>query len=98
MTCSPQPDQGPDGPGPAPGTRTLRRCASDRMVAGVAGGVARYLGTDPLLVRAGFVVGSLLLGGVGGLLLYLVAWLVVPEDGRPTSIASEILGAPPWQR
>jgi phage shock protein PspC (stress-responsive transcriptional regulator) len=96
MTNTQQP--GPATAGPVTGARSLRRSASDRIVAGVAGGMAQYTGADPLLVRVGFVVGSLLLGGVGGPLLYLLAWLVVPEDGRSTSIASEKLGTPPWQQ
>ncbi len=96
MTYSEQP--GPATPGPVTGARSLRRSASDRIVAGVAGGFAQYIGADPLLVRVGFVVGSLMLAGVGGPLLYLLAWLVVPEDGRAGSIASEMLGTPPWQQ
>lgn len=75
---------------------SLRRSTTDHVVAGVAGGLAQYLNVDPLLVRAGFVVGSLLLGGVGGPLVYLLAWAVVPEQGKTTSIASERLGTPPW--
>lgn len=56
----------------------LRRSRGDRKVAGVAGGVARHLDIDPLLVRVGFVV--LTFFGGGGLILYGVAWLVVPEE------------------
>ena len=48
------------------------------------------------IVRAAFVVGSVLLGGLPGPVLYGLAWAVVPEDGKTTSIASERLGAPPW--
>ncbi|MGH9104514.1 MAG: PspC domain-containing protein [Acidimicrobiales bacterium] len=78
--------------------RSLRRSTSDRMLAGVAGGLSEYLEVDPLVVRAGFVVGSLLLGGVGGPLLYLLGWAVIPEQGRATSIASESFGGTPWKR
>ncbi|HMK98375.1 MAG TPA: PspC domain-containing protein [Acidimicrobiales bacterium] len=81
----------PQDPGPAP-RASLRRSTTDRLVAGVAGGLAQYFGVDPVLVRVGFVVGSLFLGGVGGPLLYLLAWAIVPEEGRATSIASETLG------
>ncbi len=56
----------------------LRRSRSDRKVSGVAGGIARHLDIDPLLVRVAFVV--LTFFGGGGLILYGVAWLLVPEE------------------
>ncbi|HTV11071.1 MAG TPA: PspC domain-containing protein [Acidimicrobiales bacterium] len=77
--------------------RTLRRSTSDRVIAGVAGGLGHYLGVDPVVVRVGFVVGSLLLAGIGGPVVYLLAWAIVPEEGRASSIASETLGHHPWQ-
>ena len=52
------------------------------MVAGVAGGLAEYLDVDPVAVRIGFVVASFLLGGIGGPILYLLMWAVVPEQGK----------------
>ncbi len=56
--------------------------SSDRWVGGVAGGLARRFGVDPLLVR-GLFGASVLLGGLG-LVLYGIAWLLLPEqaDGR----------------
>lgn len=48
------------------------------MVAGVASGIARHVGLDPTLVRLAFVV--LTLAGGSGVLAYLVAWLVIPEE------------------
>lgn len=62
------------------GTRELRRGRSDRIVAGVAGGLARYFGIDPILVRVAFVVFTL--AGGSGLLAYLILWLVVPEESE----------------
>jgi phage shock protein C len=56
----------------------LTRSRDDRVLAGVAGGLGRYLGVDPLVVRLGFIVLALAWGG--GVLAYLVAWLLVPED------------------
>ena len=52
------------------------------MIAGVCGGLGRYFNVDPVLFRIAFAA-SLLLGGVGGL-LYLGAWVFVPEDGDAT--------------
>jgi phage shock protein PspC (stress-responsive transcriptional regulator) len=58
--------------------RTLRRSATDRKVAGVAGGLARHLDIDPLLVRVLLVV--LVFFGGSGLLLYGALWLLVPDE------------------
>lgn len=58
----------------------LRRSVTDRKLAGVAGGLARHLDVDPVLLRVAFVV--LAFFGGAGLLLYVAAWLLVPEDGQ----------------
>ena len=57
----------------------LRRSRTDRKVAGVAGGLARHLDVDPLILRVAFVV-AIFFGGAG-LILYGACWLLVPEDG-----------------
>lgn len=58
--------------------KKLRRSRTDRMVAGVCGGVAEMLGVDAALVRILLVAATLF--GVGtGAILYLVAWILVPE-------------------
>src|SRR3989337_383835 len=62
----------------APG-RLLRRRTSDRVIGGVAGGLGDYFNIDPLLVRIGFV-GLMIFGGAG-LVLYVVAWLLIPAHG-----------------
>ena len=58
----------------------LRRTTVDRKVAGVAGGLARHLDIDPVILRVGFVV--LAFFGGAGLILYAACWALVPEDGR----------------
>lgn len=55
----------------------LRRSADDKMVAGVCGGLGSYFNTDPVWFRLAFVVVTL--AGGAGILIYLVAWLVIPE-------------------
>lgn len=67
----------------------LHRSRRDRMVAGVAGGLADYFDVDPTLVRIGFVVLTL----VGGLAvpLYIAGWLLIPEEGGGPSMAEELL-------
>lgn len=79
-----QPKQPEQNPSPAPGPeqppyRLLRRSRSDRMLAGVCAGLARYLKVDPTLVRVGFAVLAIITWGVA-LLAYLIAWIVMPEE------------------
>lgn len=69
----------------------LRRSVHDRMIAGVASGVATWLDADAQLVRIAFVVAALA-GGLG-VPFYLAAWLLVPEEHRQTSIAEDLLEA-----
>ena len=57
----------------------LRRSVTDRHVAGVAGGIARHLDIDAIIVRVALVV--VVFFGGAGLLLYVGAWLLVPEEG-----------------
>ncbi|HEX3824619.1 MAG TPA: PspC domain-containing protein [Mycobacteriales bacterium] len=85
-TTSPSPDE---ATGPVP----LRRPTDDRMVAGVAAGVARYLDIDATVVRITFAVLAVL--GGAGLPLYLAGWLLIPEDGSSESIAGEFTHQPP---
>ena len=59
--------------------RTLTRSTTDRKISGVSGGLAAYLGVDPILVRIGFVV-TTLASGVG-LLAYLALLALVPPRG-----------------
>lgn len=60
--------------------RRLTRSASDKMLAGVCGGLAAYTGMDASLIRILVVVVSLMTGIITGLLIYLVAALVIPRD------------------
>ncbi|SDT24507.1 Phage shock protein PspC (stress-responsive transcriptional regulator) [Friedmanniella luteola] len=80
---------------PTPGPKRLTRSRDDRVVAGVCGGLARYLNMDASLVRILTVVLTLVTSGAA-LVVYAIAVLVVPEDERvgPGAYA----GPPPvWQ-
>ena len=68
----------------------LRRSRTDRTVAGVAGGLGRYAGIDPLIFRVMFVVLAIF-GAGSGILLYLIAWLFVPEEGLTESEGQRLL-------
>jgi phage shock protein PspC (stress-responsive transcriptional regulator) len=69
-----------------PEARQLRRSADDKMLAGVASGIARYLNADVTLVRV-IIAALALLNGVG-VALYIAAWLLIPEDGKDQSVAA----------
>ncbi|MEH6414533.1 PspC domain-containing protein [Pseudomonas sp. CGJS7] len=62
-------------------TRPLCRSRHDRMLAGVAGGIAYRLRWNPVLVRAGFVVLALATFVLPVALAYLILWLLLPEEG-----------------
>ena len=70
-----------------PTYKQLRRSQSDRMVAGVCGGLGRYFDVNPTFYRVGFIVLALL--GGAGLLIYGAAVLVMPDEGRDESIVEE---------
>ncbi len=57
----------------------LTRSPHNKMIAGVCGGIADYLGWDPTLVRVGFVLLSILSSGFPGLLVYIILAFVLPE-------------------
>ena len=71
------------------GSMPLRRPVHDRMLAGVASGIADYLGVDETLVRIAIVVATFF--GGAGIAVYLAGWLLIPEEGSDQSIASELL-------
>lgn len=58
---------------------TLRRSRSDRVVAGVCGGLGAFFGISPIWFRLGFLV-ALLPGGIPGLLPYAVLWIIMPSE------------------
>mgnify|MGYP003446061272 FL=1 len=57
----------------------LRRSRSDRMIAGVVAGLARYFGIDVTLARVLYVVGSIVSVAFPGALVYVLLWIIVPE-------------------
>jgi len=70
-------------------TKKLYRSRTDRMISGVCGGLGKYLGIDPTLIRLVFVL--LLLFGVGsGLILYIILMFIVPEEPETTSVLDAI--------
>ncbi|MDP3909202.1 MAG: PspC domain-containing protein [Gemmatimonadales bacterium] len=58
----------------------LRRSRSDRMIAGVVAGLAKYFGMDVTLARVLYVVVSIVSAAFPGLLVYILLWAIVPEE------------------
>jgi phage shock protein PspC (stress-responsive transcriptional regulator) len=74
----------PAAPQSPPPARRLTRRPEGKILGGVCTGIAAFTGTDPVLVRVGFVLAAILGGGTG-VLIYLVMWLVMPmaHEGDP---------------
>jgi phage shock protein PspC (stress-responsive transcriptional regulator) len=72
-----------------PQVKRLERTKSPRIIAGVCGGLARYFGLSPAVFRLGLIVLTLL--GGAGILVYLAAVLVIPEEGADQSFAERVL-------
>lgn len=66
-------------PTPEPFLSRLRRSRNDQMIGGVSGGLSRETGIDPLIFRVAFVAASF--AGGAGVILYLAAWMFIPEEG-----------------
>ena len=59
--------------------RSLRRSRSNRMIAGVCGGLAEFFGISSFWFRLAFVL-AFIPGGVPGLLLYFILWFMIPSE------------------
>jgi phage shock protein C len=70
------------------GTKRITRSQSDRMLGGVAGGLASYFGIDPLIIRIGFIALTVLNGF--GTILYLALWLLVPNEDSVTDARGNV--------
>lgn len=67
----------------------LHRSKNNRMIAGVMGGIAEYLGWSPTITRLAFFIISTLSGAVTGVFIYFVLWIVMPM-ATASSYASEL--------
>jgi phage shock protein C len=70
-------------------SQPLERPLQGRMLGGVAAGIADFLGVDPTIARIAFAVLTVI-GGGAGVVLYLAGWLLIPEEGRDQSMASDL--------
>jgi len=65
-------------------TKRLYRSGKDKVLGGVRGGIAEYFGIDPTIVRLIWVFGTLLSVGAPGILLYIIAWAIIPRNPSHT--------------
>ena len=72
-----------------PFVKRLERSQTDKIIAGVSGGLGRYFDLSPAVFRLGFVALTLL--GGAGVLVYIAAVFVMPKEGEERSIAEDIL-------
>ncbi len=66
-------------------TRKLYRSQTNKMIAGVCGGIAEHFGFDPTLVRLAFVLAALT--PLHGVLIYLILWIITPKAPYPVTVA-----------
>ena len=60
--------------------RPFTRSRSDRVIAGVMGGIAQRFGWNPTVLRAVYVVLSIASAAFPGILVYLILWLLMPNE------------------
>ncbi|KAB2941825.1 MAG: PspC domain-containing protein [Hyphomicrobium sp.] len=63
-----------------PLSQPLMRVRQGRLIAGVCGGIAKWLGWDPTLVRLGYVVLSVISVGFPGIIIYILLWILMPQE------------------
>ena len=68
--------------------RRLQRNPDDKVIAGVASGVADFFGLDPIVVRVIWAL-TILLGGLG-VIVYIILWIVVPEGDSDRTLAHDL--------
>lgn len=59
--------------------KKLYRSRQDRMISGVCGGLGEYFNIDATLIRLAFVAFTFISWGIGGLVVYLIAAVIIPE-------------------
>jgi phage shock protein PspC (stress-responsive transcriptional regulator) len=58
--------------------KTLRRSTDNRVLLGICGGLGEFFGINPIWFRLGFIIAAIP-GGLPGILLYLILWLIIPK-------------------
>jgi phage shock protein C len=66
--------------------KRLKRAQQERMIAGVCGGLAKYVNVDVTIVRVLFVILTVFTAVIPGILVYLIMWIIVPKDTEDVTI------------
>jgi len=66
--------------------KKLYRSTDEKILGGVCGGIGNYFGIDPVLVRIGWVVLTFVYGM--GLLAYIIAWIIIPQEPERKTVAA----------
>ena len=74
---------------------TLERSRTDKIIAGVCGGIARRYGWDPTLVRVVYVLAAVFSAAFPGLIVYVVLWLLMPLEGTAAAGQTPPAAPPP---
>ncbi|HUV28561.1 MAG TPA: PspC domain-containing protein [Anaerolineales bacterium] len=59
--------------------KPLRRSSGNRILLGICGGLGEFFGINPIWFRLAFVIAAIP-GGLPGILLYLILWLIIPKN------------------
>jgi len=70
--------------------KTLRRSRRQRLLTGVCGGIGEFAGVDPNIIRLVLALFVFFSGGTA-ILLYVIAWLVMPEEDGESSMVEHIV-------
>ena len=71
------------------GPQRLYRSSSDRVIAGVAGGLAEYFDVDPVIIRVAFVLLTIFHGS--GFIMYVILWLVIPDESDVSRMEGDVI-------
>jgi phage shock protein C len=69
--------------------KQILRTRKDKILGGVCGGLGRYLNVDPVFIRILFVL--LVLGWGTGILIYLIAWILIPLEPEEDSFSYKVV-------
>jgi phage shock protein PspC (stress-responsive transcriptional regulator) len=69
--------------------KTLRRSATNQVIAGVCGGIGEYFNIDPTLVRVIFIILALASGS--GLILYIILWIIIPGPTTTSTNSQDVM-------
>ncbi len=60
--------------------KILKRSNSNKMIAGICGGLGKYTKTDPTIIRVIYVLLSVFTGLIPGIVAYIILWIIIPEE------------------